>query len=150
MMVYGRIGKDCLKDVQRKESKQVGNHVIELEGENIILFHFGAGAVTGDDVASLVELEKQAWPTGHIYSITSLNDDLSISPGALSRTAKLYQFSPPRTAAFVVRRYYLRTAMEFLSRTLRLLGAKAEIGFFEDEAKAREWIDQKRSERTDA
>lgn len=128
------------------ERKQVGNHVIEREGENVILFRFGAGPVTGDDVASLIEVERKAWPSGHIYSITSLDDELSILPGALSRTAKLYEHSPPRTATFVVRRYYLRTAMEFLARTLRLLGAKAEVGFFVDEAEARAWIAKKQSE----
>jgi len=123
------------------------NHSITQEGDDFFIYRFGAGNVTAEDLEKLMELERVVWATTHIYSMTCLDDNLKITPGALTRAAKLFQHSPPRTSSFVVRRHYLRTAMEFLIRTLRLLGAQVDIGFFEAEDEARAWIEQKRSER---
>lgn len=128
--------------------KKVSEHELIHEEEDVFIYRFGRGTVTADQIAQLSELERKEWPQlSYVYSVTSLHSGLSISPGALTRAAKLFQYSPPRTSAFVVRGHYLRTSMEFMLRTLRLLGATMEIAFFEEEQSAQEWIAEKKRQK---
>lgn len=130
------------------ERKTDGMHEITREDGYLFIYRWGRGDITSEHVASLAGFEQEGWSDPYLYSITLFDDDSSILPGALTRGAKIYQHSPARTSAFVMRRHYLRTAMEFLVRTTRLLGLKVDAGFFEDEAKAREWIAERRKART--
>jgi len=130
------------------ETKKSANHEVIREETDLFIYRFGAGAVTADDITQVTELERNTWArASYVYSVTTLDDGLSISPGALTRAAKLFQHTPPRTSAFVVRRHYLRTAMDFMLRTLRLLGAKMELRFFQDEQAALVWIAERRQAR---
>ena len=126
------------------ETRKSASHEIIREEVDLFIYRFGRGEVTADDVAILSDVERKLWSDAPIYSITKLDDGLSISPGALTRAAKLFQHSPPRTSAFIAKRHYLRTSMEFLLRTLRLLGAKVDVRFFDDEQAARVWITERR------
>ncbi len=129
------------------ETKRSSNHEITCQDDGVLIYRYGHGTATADDVTVLANFEKKYWDRLHVYSITFMDDGLSISPGALTRAARLYQHSPPRTSAVIVRRHYLRTAMEFFVRTSRFLGAKVDVGFFNDEQTARVWIEERRTER---
>lgn len=131
------------------ERETSANHEITREDEGLFIYRWRRGDASAHDVTVLADVERKVWPGTHIYSITIADDGLSIMPGALTQAARIYQHSPPRTSAFVVRRHYLRTSLQFLVRTVRLLGVKLDAGFFEEESVARAWIEQKRRERAE-
>jgi hypothetical protein len=125
-----------------------GDHEVCREASDFFVYRFPRGRATGAHVQELAAIERDLWPAGgYLFNMTVLGDELVISPGALSETASIFRHSPPRTAAFVTRRFVLRTAMEFLTRMLRGLGLRMEAGFFQDEASARAWLANKREER---
>lgn len=95
----------------------------------------------------LSELERRSWDRPYIFDLIVFDEQTSIPPGTLTHVAKLFRHSPPRTSSFVVKSFFLRTSMEFLVRTTRLLGVKVEAGFFENEQSARIWVGEKRRDR---
>ena len=68
------------------------------------------------------------------------------APHDMKKAGKIFRHSPARTSAFVVRRHYLQTTLEFALRTMRLLGVKLEIQFFSDEPPAWAWLDERRKD----
>lgn len=131
------------------EIRTAGEHEICREETDFFVYRFPRGTATGAHVAELTKLEFPLWEErpSHVYNMTVLGEDLAISPGALTETAKIFRASPPRTAAYVVRRFFHRTSMEFLTRMIRALGVKMHAKVFEDEASARAWLAERRKSR---
>ena len=132
-----------------RETRTAGEHEICREEPDFFVYRFPSGTATGADVAALTELELPVWKTGiaHVYNMTVLGEDLAISPGALTETTKLFRDSPPRTSAFVVRRFFHRTSMEFLTRMIRAVGVNMQAKVFDNEASARAWLAERRRSR---
>jgi hypothetical protein len=129
------------------EVKKVANHELIHEDEDFFVYRFGPGAITGEQMEILSELERRSWDRPYIFDLIVFDEQTSIPPGTLTHVAKLFRHSPPRTSSFVVKSFFLRTSMEFLVRTTRLLGVKVEAGFFENEQSARIWVGEKRRDR---
>ncbi len=134
------------------ERRTVADHEVCREERDLFVYRFPRGTATAAHVEEIVKIEQRAWKEGvdHVYNMAILGDGLAISPGALSVAAAVFRASPPRTTAFVMRRFVLRTAMEFLTRMLRGLRVPMEAAFFDEETKAREWLAKKREERARA
>ena len=123
---------------------RIGNHEVQREAEDFFIYRFGPTVVASEELIELSAMERAVWNKQRIYSISILDDETSISTGLVTRSGKVFRDSPPRTSAFVLRGYYLQTTLEFVLRTLRLLGVKLEIQFFADEPSAWEWIEERR------
>lgn len=132
------------------ETWNVGPHQVCREAENYMVYRFARGPVTQEHLAAMAEIERPFWDCGHLYILTILDAEMSVLPGTLSFAVKSLRDSPPRTGAFVVRGFILRTSMEFMLRALRKLGTGANSRFFEDEASARVWIEERRAARAGA
>ncbi|MRG97096.1 STAS/SEC14 domain-containing protein [Polyangium spumosum] len=132
-----------------RETRTAGEHEICREEADLFVYRFPRGTATGAHVEALARFEQPRWDecTEHIYNLVVLGEDLTISPGALTETAKIYRESPPRTAAYVVRRFFHRTSMEFLARMIRALGVKMHAKVFDNEASARAWLAERRTSR---
>ncbi|MDI1450295.1 hypothetical protein [Polyangium sp. 6x1] len=132
------------------ETFTAGEHCIEREEPDFFVYRFPHGTATGAHVGELRKLERPVWDEGppHIYNLVLLGEELAISPGALTETAKLYRDSPPRTTAYVARRFFHRTSMEFLTRMIRAFGVKMHGKVFDNEASARAWLADRRRGRS--
>ncbi|MDI3291264.1 hypothetical protein [Polyangium sp. 15x6] len=128
------------------ETHTAGDHRIEREEPDFFVYRFPHGTATGAHIGELSKLEQPSWDEGtpHIYNMVVLGEDLAISPGALTETAKIFRASPPRTTAYVVRRFVHRTSMEFLTRMINAVGVKMQGKVFENEANARAWLADRR------
>lgn len=120
-----------------------GKHEFTLDGDFLVL-RFGPAPIGTDDVLAMYEIERAVLDRPYVYSLVIFDDGTSIAPGTISRASKTFHKGPPRSTAGVVRKFFLQNAMEFMVRTVRLLGAKLELTFVEDEQVARRWIDEKR------
>ncbi|MDC3959051.1 hypothetical protein [Polyangium jinanense] len=127
------------------DTHTAGEHRIEREETDLFVYRFTRGTATGAHVGELSKLEKPLWDEcAPIYNLVVLGEDLSIAPGAITETAKLFRASPPRTAAYVVRRFFHRTSMEFLTRMIRAFGVNMYGKVFDNEASARAWLAERR------
>jgi len=131
------------------ETRTAGEHEVCREAPDFFVYRFPRGTATGAHVAELTKLEVPVWEEGppHLYNMTVLGEDLAISPGALTETTKIFRASPPRTTAFVARRFFHRTSMEFLARMIRAVGVKIHARVFDNETSARAWLAERRRSR---
>ena len=128
------------------ETHIAGEHQIEREEPDLFVYRFPYGTATGAHVEELSKLERPLWDEGapHVYNLVVLGEELAISPGAITETAKLFRTSPPRTAAYVARRFFHRTSMEFLTRMIRAFGVNMHGKVFDNEVSARAWLTERR------
>ena len=124
-----------------------GKHEFSLEAEDFMVLRFGSAAITANDVLAMYEIERQILGRPYVFSLVIFDDGTSITPGTVSQIAKTFNKGPPRSTAVVVRKFFMRNAMEFVLRAVRGLGATVELQFVEDERTGRRWIGQKREER---
>lgn len=119
-----------------------GNLRLQHEARDVFVYYFGPGPTTPEHLREIIKPEYAAWADGvrHIYSITALDPANIQAPGFFVEAVKLWRGSPPRTSAFVLRHFKLRNAMEFFLRSIRFVGVRVEIGFFEEEEAARMWL----------
>lgn len=129
------------------ETKTVANHAWIREEADLVVYRFGPGEITGEQMEILSELERKMWDPTPIFDIIIFDEQSSIPPGTLTHVAKIFRHSPPRTSAFVLKKFFLRTSMEFLVRTTRLLGLKVEAQFFDNEPDARAWMTERRQQK---
>lgn len=132
-----------------QERRRADEHEVCREENDLFVYRFPCGDVTGAHMDELLTLESKAWREGlsRVHVLVVLGKDLSILPGVLPRTAQLVRSSPPRTTAFVLNKFLLRVSMEFLTRSARGLGVKTQTRIFEDEAEARAWLTRRREGR---
>lgn len=126
------------------ETHRVGQHEVIQEAEDVFVYRFGPSAVTADELFELSQRERAIWTEKTIFSISIMHDSTTVSAGLVTRAGNMFRGSPARISAFVVRRHYMRSVLEFVLRTLRLLGAHFDSRFFEDEQAARAWIAERR------
>ncbi len=129
------------------ETKTVANHSLTREEADLFVYRFGPGEITSEQMEILSELERKMWDPKPIFDIIVFDEQSSIPPGTITQVAKIFRHSPPRTSAFVMKKFFLRTSMEFLVRTTRLLGLKVEAQFFEHEQDARAWVMERREQK---
>jgi hypothetical protein len=110
-----------------------GKHEFSLEDGNVMVLRFGSSPVTATDVLAMYDLEREILTLPYVFSLVILDDGTSITPGTISQIGKTFSKGPPRSTAVIVRRFFLRNAMEFVVRSVRLLGGKVELAFVEDE-----------------
>jgi hypothetical protein len=127
------------------ERLDVGTHVVMREEGNLFVYHFRHGPVTAADLEKMGDFERTTKQPGPTHHLVIFENDVSIMPGAVRRATTMVRGLAPQFAAVVVRSYYLRTSLEFMNRTLRLLGSKVEMDFFQDESLARSWMAEKRN-----
>lgn len=127
------------------ERLDVGTHVVIREEKNLFVYHFRHGPATAADLDKMGDFERTAKLPGPTHHLVIFEGDVSIMPGAVRRATTMVRELAPQFAAVVVRSYYLRTTLEFMNRTLRLLGSRMEMQFFQDESLARAWMAEKRN-----
>lgn len=128
------------------ERLDVGTHAVTREEGNLFVYHFRRGPATAADLDKMGEFERATRKPGSTYHLVIFESDVSIMPGAVTRATKMVRELAPELAAIVVRSYYLRTALEFMHRTLRLMGSGSDMRFFEDEQAGREWLIEHRKQ----
>lgn len=126
-----------------KKSILSGKHEYSMD-DDFLVFRFGPSPIGVEDVAAMYEIERLVMDRPYVFSLVIFDDRTSIPPGTISCASKTFHKGPPRSTAVVVRKFFLRNAMDFLVRTVRLLGAKLELTFVDNEESAREWIAEQR------